>query len=64
MFSVLPMKSKGLGRLDISHRSRPGYVAGIALATGPSCRNENCCGEMESVSSRGGRASLPTGFPT
>lgn len=67
MFSVLPVMSNDLGRTDVSHSSRPGYVAGVtgmALAIGPSCRNEDRRKEMGSISQREGRASLPTGFLT
>lgn len=35
--------------MDVSHRSRPVYVAGVAgmaLAIGSSCRNQDCWGEM------------------
>lgn len=52
VFSDLPVKSKGLGRVGVSHNSGPGYVAGVAgmaLATGPSCRYDDCWGDKGSI---------------
>lgn len=67
VLSVRPVTSKGLGRMDVSHRSRLGYVAdvtGMALAIGPSCKKKDFWGEIESTSQRGARASAPTGLLT